>query len=184
MKRLIILVCALLIAPVLFLAGCRNSPSQYECTDPNDPSTCSWVVTYTTPTNWCKYPNGKTAPQLIYPIPNATGVPDNLPNLVVADTAGTVYSTPSFSIDYAAVLSTETTRQALLLNGDGLQSWFTSIALNQVPAPSAGPLPNNTEFEAAGSFNGLTAATTYYLYITNNTFNCSDNGPIGSFTTQ
>ena len=168
----------------LLLAGCRSSPEQYECTDYNDPSTCSWVITYTPPRNWCPYPNGKTPPQLIYPVPNAKNVPDSMPNLVVADTTGTVYSTPSFSIDYGGLISTESTREALLLNGDGLSSWFTPIALNQVPSPYAAPLPNNTVLEAAGAFPGLTAQTTYYVYIQSNNFNCETNGPIGSFTTQ
>ena len=112
--------------------------------------------------------------QMLYPIPGATGVPDNPQQLVFAA------SSPLPST-YNAVVNNANT-----LNGNQLPTAATVkvIQASQVPSPSATPSFANPTYESISLLNGFSAQQTIYVWLNDTASSCTPLGPVGSFTTQ
>jgi hypothetical protein len=114
--------------------------------------------------------NGQS--QLIYPIPNATNVPDT-PQQIVFATSRLFPST--FDV---------------LVNGDpnpnvavnGKSAFFQQIQPSQVPQPSATPAITNAFFESAPVAASFPHGT-YYVFLNDTLGGCTPTSA-GSFTTQ
>ena len=103
------------------------------------------------PTPTCIFPNGIT-PQMIYPEPNATGVPDNLQMFVLADINVGTYTSGSYTLEF----STQKTIPGTANNTTwGDFSSFQQIPQSQVPSPSATATILNAIYIAAtpGPYN-------------------------------
>lgn len=164
---------AALCAIAVTLSGCAGGGSGSSC--PSMPP----------PTPTCIFPNGIT-PQMIYPEPNATGVPDNLQMFVLADINVGTYTSGSYTLEF----STQKTIPSTANNTTwGDFSSFQQIPQSQVPSPSATATILNAIYIAAtpGPYNvsALPSHTTLYVYLSGSSVsNCNANGPIGSFTTM
>lgn len=145
----------------------------------------------------CTYPNG-TQPQMIYPIPHSSGVPDdfNLQGIVVADTSAANYNTPKGA--YLAEISTQPTALEASDSPGPLLDGFQPIAAAQIPTPAASPsIPNpvyevsQTNMNVAPFLGTILPQTHYYIYLqywslpfNPNAIGCYNVGPIGDFTTR
>jgi hypothetical protein len=191
MKRILAILGASLVLSAITACGGGNTvPGQTVCSDPSDPSTCTFFPEGPAPTPqppepFCTYPNGG-APQMIYPAPGATGVSRTLSQFVIADS----YAAPYASTLYAITFSTESTAQLFATFGFPIRtlSPFVALPASQVPSPSASPAVSNPIFESVSAnptltYVTLTPQTTYYAYIFSYALYCNANGPIGSFTT-
>lgn len=143
----------------------------------------------------CSYPNG-TMPQMVYPAPNSTNVPDNFnfTGVIVADTSSANYNIPSGF--YLAVFSTAPTALENS-NGPWLQlDGFHSIPASSLPPQTALPtIPNPvyersyTDLNVSVLIGTVLPQTRYYVYLQYIPLPtgydvCYAAGPIGSFTTQ
>jgi len=124
---------------------------------------------------------------MIYPEPNATGVPDNLQVFVLADINVGTYTSGSYVLEF----SLQKTIPGAANNTAWGDFWnFQQIPESQVPSPSAmATLPNAIYIAAtpgqSSAASALQPNTTYYAYLAGSSVaNCNANGPIGSFTTQ
>lgn len=185
------LVCAALafalLAASLTLAGCGGggSSTPNQLCDQNGNNCLDQYTSY------CPYPSG-FAPQLVYPIPEATDVPDNISEIVVADAPGAAYEGNTFF--YQFYLSTISSAFALASQNGGPEDKITSaiesLPSNQVPSPSATSTIANPEYEYGTILYGpLAPATQFYVYVADtaqsgpNEF-CAMSGPIAAFTTS
>jgi len=117
-----------------------------------------------------------TTVQMIYPIPGATGVPDNPQQIVFA--VGTALST-----NWNLYISNAS-------NGNGTVSGqtpaaFQTISASQVPSPSATPSFANPVYQSVTLSTGLSpSGSTWWVWVNNTSGNCTPMGPVGSFTIQ
>jgi len=134
------------------------------------------TVTYSPPTPGPTCSPGVTV-QMIYPIPGATAVPDNPQQFVFAVSS----PLPSYWDAYGNTSSTYNPNSGFLTIA-GMQT----ISSSQVPSPAATPSFANPTYQSITLANGLTAATTYYIWLNDYqaSNNCTPYGPLGSFTTQ
>ncbi len=110
--------------------------------------------------------------QLVYPIPNATNVPDALSQVVFASSQLFPYS---FEV---------------LINNDpnpghakrGTAAFFQRIGAGQVPTPSAPPTLSNPYYESA-TLSTTFPHGTYYVFLNDSQVSCTPT-QAGSFTTQ
>lgn len=140
------------VASALALAGCGGSGS--------NPPLCS-------PPN-----SGQTV--LVYPAPNSTGIPDALPEIIVAST---VALTSSFDIDVE-----NDTLQATEPNYESVVPWPSSSPL---PTPNATPSFLNPIYQQSQAQAGetLVAGSQITVFLNNVASNCNPS-PLGSFTVQ
>lgn len=145
----------------------------------------SGCPTPTPPVTTCIFPNGTVTPQMIYPEPNATGVPDNLQIFVLADINVGTYTSGNYILEF----SLKKTIPGAANNTTWGDFWiFQQIPQSQVPQPSAAATLPNAIYIAAtpgqSNASALQAHTTYYVYLDGGfVTDCNANGPIGSFTT-
>lgn len=109
--------------------------------------------------------------QMVYPIPGATGVPDNPQQFVF------VVATPLPT--YNAYFNNQNT-----LNGSiATYARMNTIAPSQVPSPAATPAIPNPVYQSITLSYGFTSGQTIYVWLNDTSSNCSPLGPLGSFTT-
>jgi hypothetical protein len=116
----------------------------------------------------CGAPTGKYT--LVYPAPNATGIPDNLPGIIFGSTNG-------LSASYQALV---------LPAGSSTPIAFEFIAPAPVPLPSPNAIPsfaNPIYQESASGGTILPPATQVAVYLNDGNSNCTSTYS-GSFTTQ
>ncbi len=113
--------------------------------------------------------NGQS--QLVYPIPNATNVP-NAPQQIVFATSRLFPS--SFN-----VLITNDPNPNIATRGNS--AFFQSIQPSQVPQPSATPTISNAFYESAAIAASLPHGT-YYVFLNDTLGGCTPTSA-GSFTT-
>ena len=127
-------------------------------------------TTVATPTLGPTCSPGETV-QMVYPIPGATGVPDNPQQFVF------VVSTPLPT--YNAYFNNANTL-------DGAVATFATmntITPGQVPSPAASPAIPNPVYQSIALPRGFTSGQTIYVWVNDSTRNCTPLGPLGSFTT-
>jgi hypothetical protein len=175
-----------LVAASSVVTGCggggATTPTPVLC-DPNDSSNCTAYSQY------CPYPNGFT-PQMLFPIPNSTSVPNDISGIAVADYSGVAWTGNNFY--YQFYLSNLSQAFAVASIGgvdDKITSGVQLVTVSQVPAPSAPASLPNPEYLYGSILNGpLAPSTQFYVYVDedaqsgSNEF-CAPTGPIGSFTT-
>lgn len=111
--------------------------------------------------------------QMIYPIPGATGVPDNPQQFV-----------------FAVALPLPDTWNAYINNTNSLNGSAETVAgmetipASNVPSPSATPTISNPYYQSITLTGGFTSGVTVYVWLNNESSNCTPLGPLGSFTTQ
>jgi hypothetical protein len=110
--------------------------------------------------------------QLVYPIPNATSVPD-APQQIVFATSRLFPST--FNVLVNSDANPDNAR-----NGSG--AFFQQIQRSQVPSPSATPSISNAFYESAAITTSFPHGT-YYVFLNDSLGGCTPT-PAGSFTTQ
>lgn len=156
MKSLRLLLGALVVAAAAALAAC-NGNDGYTYVAPTPGPTCSPGV----------------AVQMIYPIPGATGVPDNPQQFVFA------VASP-LPNNWNAYLNTSNSYQGGAYTIAGMET----IAASQVPSPSATPSFSNPSYQSITLSAGFTSGQTIYVWLNNQATSCRPLGPLGSFTTQ
>jgi hypothetical protein len=160
-------------------------------------SLCSPVPSSTQPPlSECTYPNG-AAPQMVYPVPNATNVPDtfNVTGVIVADSSGANYNNANGV--YFAEFSTAPTAVANYNTISFTLAGFQPIAASALPAQAAPATIPNPKYEVSQTnanialLGTVSPQTRYYVYLEYlfEPFNptgpaCYAVGPIGDFTTQ
>jgi hypothetical protein len=117
----------------------------------------------------CLY-NGQS--QLIYPIPNATNVPD-APGRIVFAVSRLFPSTFQVLVHNDPNPNTATA---------GTSGFFQQINQSQVPQPSATPSISNPFYESA-AVNASFPHATYYVFLNDTLGGCTPTSA-GSFTTQ
>jgi hypothetical protein len=122
---------------------------------------------------------------MIYPEPNATGVPDNLQIFVLADINVGTYNSGGYLLEFST--KNHVAQAANNSTSDNFSN-FQQITQSQVPTPSAAITLANAIYIAATpaqqAVSALQPHTTYYAYLGGGSGpDCSANGPIGSFTT-
>ncbi len=138
------------LAAVVVLASCNNSNN-------------------TTPTITCALPTG-TSVTLVYPIPNATAVPDSLSTVILA-------VNPPLPPGWQIVLGSS----SATVFGSSLTTG-TPIPLPSPIAPTpAGATLQYSTFVGTG---GLGGNTVYQVGLNNSNANCNSFPSFGSFTTQ
>ena len=141
-------------AGMVALAACSGGGTTIVAPTPGP--TCSPGVTY----------------QMIYPIPGATGVPDNPQQIAFAVSAPLsgwdlyLNNVNSLSGSSYTIATTET------------------ISASQVPQPSATPSFANPVYQSVTLAGGFTSGQTIYVWLNNVNSTCTPLGPVGSFTTQ
>jgi hypothetical protein len=114
--------------------------------------------------------NGQS--QLVYPIPNATNVPD-MPQQIVFATSRLFPSTFN-------VLINNDPNPNIATNGNS--AFFQRIQSSQVPQPSATPAITNAFYES-GALGASLPHGTYYVFLNDTLGGCTPTSA-GSFTTQ
>ncbi|HTX55612.1 MAG TPA: hypothetical protein VMD47_00775 [Candidatus Acidoferrales bacterium] len=115
--------------------------------------------------------------QMLYPIPGATGVPDNPQQLVFA------VSSPLPSTWNAYVNNTNS-----YSNGAYTIAGMETISASQIPSPSATPnpsiFPTTPYYQSITLASGFASGQIIYVWLNYSNGNCTPAGPVGSFTTQ
>jgi len=109
--------------------------------------------------------------QMIYPIPGATGVPDNPQQIAFAVSAP--LAGWNLFLNNANTLS----------NAAYTIATMQTITAGQVPSPSATPSFPNPVYQSVTLTGGFTSGQTIYVWLNNLNSNCTAVGPVGSFTT-
>ncbi len=121
------------------------------------------------PTIPCTLPSG-TSVALIYPIPNATRVPDTLSSVILA------LNSP-LPANWEIVLGSS----AATYYG---QSLLTGTP-NPLPSPRAAtPVGTTLQYSTFIGTGGLVSQTTYAVALNNTNANCNSFPTVGSFTSQ
>jgi len=135
----------------------------------------------------CWYPN-ETMPQMVYPVPNSTNVPDNFyqTGIIVADTSAANYSGGAGF--YFPLFSTAPTALENFNMSSMQLSAFQPIPASELPPQAAPATLPNPVYERAVTNPSLPpgdvlAQTRYYVYMQQYQ-GCYAVGPIGDFTTQ
>jgi len=110
--------------------------------------------------------------ELIYPIPNATNVPDT-PQQIVFATSRLFPSTFNVLINNNPNPNTA---------NNGNSAFFQQIQASQVPKPSATPTITNAFYESATIASSFPHGT-YYVFLNDTLGGCTPSSA-GSFTTQ
>jgi len=136
---------------------------------------CGGGTTVVTPGPGPTCSPGETV-QMVYPIPGATGVPDN-PQQIVFAMASPLPSSWDLAINNSDVLNANT---AFTIAG------MQTITAGQVPSPSATPAIPNPVYQSVTLASGFTSGQTIYVWLNDRAAanNCTPLGPLGSFTTQ
>jgi hypothetical protein len=113
------------------------------------------------------------SPQLVYPKPGATGVPDDVTELVFAvasplPNAWNAYINTSSSLNGASPTA----------NG------MVTISASAVPSPAASPAIPNPVYQSITFVSTLPPGATIYVWLNNTATACTPLGPLGSFSTQ
>jgi hypothetical protein len=117
----------------------------------------------------CVVPSG-TLVSLAYPAPGATHVPDS-PGQVVLALSSPLPNTWQVLLE--------------LSNGSlGSEGLLNPIAPSSVPTPYATPTFANPTYETSGLTSGLPANMLVTVLLNDQSSNCNQYPPIGSFTTQ
>ena len=130
---------------------------------------CGGSNNNTTPTIPCTLPSG-TSVTLLYPIPNATNVPDALTNVVLA-------VKPPLPANWQVVLAT---------SGSAYygQSLTTGVPV-PLPTPIATtPLGSTVQYSSFIGTGGLFGNTVFQVALNNTNANCNSFPTFGQFTTQ
>jgi hypothetical protein len=129
--------------------------------------------TYTAPTPGPTCSPGETV-VMVYPIPGATGVPDN-PQQFVFVVASPL---PNYWNAYVSTSSSGA-------SGNYTLAGMLTIQPSQVPSPAASPSIANPVYQSITLASGLSpSGTTWYVWLNNQNSNCTPLGPLGSFTIQ
>lgn len=150
----------LLIAAATALAACNSNSGYQAYVAPTPGPTCS---------------PGENV-QMVYPIPGATGVPDN-PQQIVFAVASPLPSSWN-------VFLNSTNSYAATAYSGYTAAGFETISASQVPAPSATPSISNPVYQSVTLISGFPADATRYVWVNNGATSCTPLGPVGSFTTQ
>ncbi len=111
--------------------------------------------------------------QMVYPIPGATGVPDNPQQFVFVVAA----PLPTYNAIFNSVNS--------LSGGFATYATMATITPGQVPSPAATPAIANPVYQSITLPRGLSpSGSTWYVWVNDTTSNCTPLGPLGSFTIQ
>jgi hypothetical protein len=114
--------------------------------------------------------NGQS--QLVYPIPNATGVPDTPQQIVFA-------TSRLFPSTFDVLINNDPNPNAAT---NGKSAFFQQIQPSQVPQPSATPMITNPFYESA-AIGATFPHGTYYVFLNDSLGGCIPTSA-GSFTTQ
>jgi len=126
----------------------------------------------TTPITACG-PPANVSTVLVYPAPNATGIPDNFPYVVLGSTA----ALPAY---YQVYVVNNTTGNAVYFNS-------VSTPPNPIPTPSATPSFANPVYQSSGTPTGVSfvAGSSITVYLNNaNNPNCVPATALGTFSVQ
>ncbi len=110
--------------------------------------------------------------QLIYPIPNATNVPDTPQQIVFAVSR-------LFPSTFDVLINNDPNPN---IAASGNSAFFQRIQSSQVPQPSATPAISNAFYESAALGASLPHGT-YYVFLNDTLGGCTPTSA-GSFTTQ
>ncbi len=110
--------------------------------------------------------------QLIYPIPNATNVPDALSQIVFA-------TSQLFPYSFQVLINTDPNPNHAKR---GTAAFFQRINAGQVPTPSATVTMSNPYYESAALSTTFPHGT-YYVFLNDSQVSCTPT-QAGSFTTQ
>ncbi|HTU71374.1 MAG TPA: hypothetical protein VMF11_13775 [Candidatus Baltobacteraceae bacterium] len=113
------------------------------------------------------------AVQMVYPIPGATGVTDN-PQQFVFAVASPLPNT------WNAYINTSDSLSGSVQTYAGMET----IPASNVPSPSATPSISNPYYQSITLTGGFSSGETIYVWLNNESSNCTPLGPVGSFTTQ
>jgi hypothetical protein len=118
----------------------------------------------------CRPPKGVQT-VLVYPAPNATGIPDNFGLVVLGSTA-------ALPAGYQAAVINVTTQNGVYYNVVG-------VAPSPIPTPNATPPFANPVYQASGN-PGVTwvAGSTIAVYLNNTRSGCNPTYQLGSFVVQ
>jgi hypothetical protein len=118
----------------------------------------------------CKPPSGVQT-VLVYPAPNATAIPDNLPLVVLG-------STSALPSGYQALIVNISTQNGYYYNP-------VSIAPSPIPTPYATPAFANPIYQSSVN-PGVTwvSGSTIAVYLNNSNSGCNPSYQLGSFTVQ
>jgi len=110
--------------------------------------------------------------QMLYPIPGATGVPDNPQQIAFAVGA----PLPGWNLYLNNVNS--------LNNSVSTLATMQTITAQQIPQPAATPSFANPVYQSVTLSGGFSSGQTVYVWLNNlNSLTCTPLGPVGSFTT-
>jgi hypothetical protein len=114
-----------------------------------------------------------TTVQMIYPIPGATGVPDN-PQQFVFAVASPLPNTWNAYVNNSSSLN----------GGAYTIAGMQTIQASQIPSPAATPSFSNPVYQSITLAEGFNSGVTIYVWLNNTNTNCTPAGPLGSFTTK
>ena len=123
----------------------------------------------------CTLPTANTVVSLVYPVPGATSVPDNIGNVIIA----TNVALPS---NWQVILLPP---QGLGILGGLLTTTLPSPlpSPNAVPTPAASASPLILQASSFGQ-SGVYPATNFQVGLNNTASNCNSYPIIGTFTSQ
>ncbi len=128
-------------------------------------------VTGPTPGPTCSPPATTTAYSLVYPAPNATGVPDQFGQVVIA-------ASPSpFPSSWNVVVTTP-------LSPSGVSGGDFVAAATPFPQPTATPSFANPSYQSSSFGSVNFPGEVVRVFLNDTASNCTPLGPIGQFTTQ
>jgi hypothetical protein len=131
---------------------------------------CGGGATVAEPTPGPTCSPGETV-QMVYPIPGATGVPDNPQQFVF------VVATPLPT--YNAYFNNANT----LSGSVATYAHMNTVTPAQVPSPAASPAIPNPVYQSVTLPYGFSPGVTIYVWVNDTSSNCTPLGPLGSFTT-
>ncbi|MGC2130514.1 MAG: hypothetical protein WA629_10490 [Candidatus Aquilonibacter sp.] len=131
---------------------------------------CGGGATVTGPTPGPTCSPGETV-QMVYPIPGATGVPDNPQQFVF------VVATPLPT--YNAIFNSVNS----LSGSIATYTLMNTITPAQVPSPAASPAIAHPVYQSVTLPYGFGSGVTIYVWVNDTSSNCTPLGPLGSFTT-
>lgn len=117
----------------------------------------------------CSPPSG-TQTALVYPAPNATGVPDQLGQVVIG-------ASPALPSSWNVVLVRAST-------GGSLGGGNFTAAPQPLPTPNATPPFANPVYQSSSFGNSVFGGLVLQVFLNDTASNCTPVGPIATFTTQ
>jgi hypothetical protein len=116
----------------------------------------------------CNLPAGTTV-TMVYPIPNATGVPDTISEIVLA-------STPALPSSWQTLMTTD--------NINFVTNQTVLTAATPFPTPNATPANFTGTYQSTAVSATLPKASTIIVYLNDTAQSCNSYNAVGSFTSQ